>query len=116
LLARSDASKISDEERIRLLILYSLRYEKSSANQTVVLLDALRQSGMSEKKLSFVDDMLKYAGADKRMDEVYSNQDILTKTKNVLKGLKVKFSTFRKDAYVYVHIMLCVLLISATGV
>lgn len=90
LLQPSDTSKISDEERIRLLILYALRYEKSSSNQTVVLIDALRHSGMSEKKLAFVEDMLKYAGADKRggMDDFVEKQDILTKTKNVFKGLK----------------------------
>ena len=91
LLQPSDTSKISDEERIRLLIFYALRYEKSSSNQTVVLIDALRHSGMSEKKLAFVEDMLKYAGADKRggMDDFVEKQDILTKTKNVFKGLKV---------------------------
>ncbi|KAJ1569096.1 vacuolar protein sorting-associated protein 45 [Cladochytrium tenue] len=81
-------SKISDEEKVRLVTLYALRYEKSSANQTVVLVDLLRKAGVSEKKISLVDDLLLYAGADRRMDDLFANQDILARTKNVFKGLK----------------------------
>ncbi|KAJ1569485.1 vacuolar protein sorting-associated protein 45 [Cladochytrium tenue] len=78
-------SKISDEEKVRLVTLYALRYEKSSANQTVVLVDLLRKAGVSEKKISLVDDLLLYAGADRRMDDLFANQDILARTKNVFK-------------------------------
>ncbi|KAI9359290.1 Sec1-like protein [Zopfochytrium polystomum] len=81
-------SRLLDEEKIRLVILYALRYEKSSSNQTVVLVEALRKSGMPEKKLSYIDTILQYAGADVRMDDLFANQDILARTKNVFKGLK----------------------------
>ncbi|KAJ3331949.1 vacuolar protein sorting-associated protein 45 [Blyttiomyces sp. JEL0837] len=79
---------ISDEEKLRLVILYALRYEKSAQNQTAVLIDNLRGAGLSEKKVSLVEAMLEYAGADQRMDDLFANQDILARTKNVFKGLK----------------------------
>ena len=45
---------------------------------------------MAEKKIGLVHSMLAYAGSDVRMDDLFANQDILARTKNVLKGLKVR--------------------------
>jgi hypothetical protein len=36
-----------------------------------------------------IQSILEYAGADQRMEDIFLNKDILAKTKNVFKGLKV---------------------------
>ncbi|KAJ3412362.1 vacuolar protein sorting-associated protein 45 [Chytridiales sp. JEL 0842] len=82
------ASNIPEDMKIRLVILYALRYEKTSSNQTNMLLDLLKKIGVSDKKMQRVDAVLMYAGADARMTDLFANHDILARTKNVFKGLK----------------------------
>ncbi|KAJ3191155.1 vacuolar protein sorting-associated protein 45 [Irineochytrium annulatum] len=78
----------SDEQKLRVVILYALRYETSSSNQTASLVDMLRRSGMPERKTKLVDEVIQYAGAEHRMEDLFANQDILSRTKQVFKGLK----------------------------
>ncbi|KAJ3216577.1 vacuolar protein sorting-associated protein 45 [Dinochytrium kinnereticum] len=80
--------QIPEDQRLRLAILYALRYEKSTANQTPQIVDLLRKSGISERKIGLIDAILHYAGADQRMEDLFANQDILARTKQVFKGLK----------------------------
>ncbi|KAJ3130695.1 vacuolar protein sorting-associated protein 45 [Physocladia obscura] len=83
-------AKISFDIKLRLVLLYALRYEKSSYNSTASLIESLRNcSDSTEKHISLVDGILAYGGADRRLDDLFSNQDMLSRTKNVFtKGLK----------------------------
>ncbi|CAG8475057.1 3843_t:CDS:10 [Funneliformis mosseae] len=80
--------KVSDDSKIRLTLLYSLRYEKSPNNDIFSLIDLLRHHGVSEHKISLIGSMLTFAGSDQRQDDLFSNESLLSKGRNVFKGLK----------------------------
>ncbi|KAL2911852.1 vacuolar protein sorting-associated protein 45 [Polyrhizophydium stewartii] len=79
---------MSDDAKLRLALLYALRYEKLPGNALSGVVSALQSSGMSERKLSLVPAILQYAGTDQRLEDIMSNSDLISRTKNVLKGLK----------------------------
>ncbi|CAI2168165.1 1767_t:CDS:10 [Funneliformis geosporum] len=80
--------KVSDDSKIRLTLLYSLRYEKSPNNDINSLIDLLHHHGVSEQKISLIGSMIKFAGSDQRQDDLFSNEGLLFKGRNFLKGLK----------------------------
>ncbi|KAI9333982.1 Sec1-like protein [Obelidium mucronatum] len=82
-------SNIPFEMKLRLVLLYALRYEQYNANATASLIESLRNCHDStEKHLSLVEGIIAYGGADRRMADMFANQDILARTKNAFKGLK----------------------------
>ncbi|TPX77221.1 hypothetical protein CcCBS67573_g01533 [Chytriomyces confervae] len=82
-------SNIPFEMKVRLVCLYALRYEKSSSNATTSLIESLRNChDATEISVGLVEAVLSYAGADRRLDDLFANQDILARTKNAFKGLK----------------------------
>ncbi|TPX68347.1 hypothetical protein SpCBS45565_g03173 [Spizellomyces sp. 'palustris'] len=85
MLERTD---IPDDARIRLVLLYALRYEKSQSNATPQLLDLLARSGVSDKKIAVVGHLIQFAGTDQRLEDLFSNQNVFARTKNVFKGLQ----------------------------
>ncbi|PKY46282.1 Sec1-like protein [Rhizophagus irregularis] len=80
--------KISEDSKIRLVSLYSLRYEKSPNNDVISLIELLRRSGVNEDKISFIGSIMEFAGSDQRQDDLFSNESLLSFGKNVFKGLK----------------------------
>jgi vacuolar protein sorting-associated protein 45 len=105
--------KTPASNKLRLAILYALRYQKFSGNSIAGVVDALIQSGVSADRarvsicprpdtidrsidiqsflLSFqlVYVMLNLAGADQRQDDLFMNENIFSRGKSALKGLKV---------------------------
>ncbi|KAJ3065815.1 vacuolar protein sorting-associated protein 45, partial [Quaeritorhiza haematococci] len=79
---------ISSRTKIVLVSLYALRYEKSASNATASLLEMLAANGVTEKDISLVRALLQYAGADQRQEDIFGNENVLSRTKNVFKGLK----------------------------
>ncbi|KAG9127051.1 vacuolar protein sorting-associated protein 45 [Ceratobasidium sp. 392] len=81
--------------KIRLAIIYALRYQKS-ANQIGAVVEALVKAGVSESDagVSIIRDnelvyvMLNIAGADQRQDDLFDNGNIFSRGKSALKGLK----------------------------
>ncbi|KAG0164523.1 vacuolar protein sorting-associated protein 45 [Apophysomyces sp. BC1015] len=67
---------ISEDSKVRLVLLYALRYEKAPNNAIKALIDLLDRAGVSEQKSS------------QRQDDLFSNQTFLSRGKNALKGLK----------------------------
>ncbi|KAI8886728.1 Sec1-like protein [Backusella circina FSU 941] len=80
--------QITEEAKIRLVLLYALRYERMSSNAIKTLIESLDNVGVSERKSSLVPAMLDYAGYQQRQDDLFSNQSILSRGKSALKGLK----------------------------
>lgn len=80
--------KVSEDNKLRLVLLYALRYEKSPSNQIGVLMDYLRKVGVSDRKISLVDDIIRFCGSEQRQEDLFLNSDVLSKTKAVFKGLK----------------------------
>ncbi|QRV86462.1 vacuolar protein sorting-associated protein 45 [Ceratobasidium sp. AG-Ba] len=73
--------------KIRLAIIYALRYQKT-ANQIGAVVEALIKAGASESDASLVYVMLNIAGADQRQDDLFDNGNIFSRGKSALKGLK----------------------------
>ncbi|XP_059280119.1 vacuolar protein sorting-associated protein 45 homolog [Lycium ferocissimum] len=78
---------ISDVDRLRLVMLYALRYEKESPVQLMQLFNKLA-SRSPKYKPGLVQFLLKQAGVDKRTGDLYGNRDLLNIARNMARGLK----------------------------
>ncbi|KAJ1570115.1 vacuolar protein sorting-associated protein 45 [Nowakowskiella sp. JEL0078] len=83
-----EKQSIPEDFKVKIVILYALRYEKSPNNSTPVLLDLLARNGVSDKKISLVGSMIQYAGVEQRQDDLFLNENVVARAKTVLKGLK----------------------------
>ncbi|KAL7752594.1 vacuolar protein sorting-associated protein 45 [Sorochytrium milnesiophthora] len=79
---------IPDDCKVKLVILYALRYEKHSNNATPRLLEMLSKSGVDTLRIGLVETMVKYGGADVRQDDLFQDSSLISKGKNVFRGLK----------------------------
>eukprot|EP01018_Ginkgo_biloba_P006930 Gb_21146 [translate_table: standard] len=78
---------VSDVDRLRLVMLYALRYEKESPLQLEQLLNKLA-SRPAKYKPGLVPFLLKQAGVEKRTGDLYGNRDLLNRARNMARGLK----------------------------
>lgn len=78
---------VSDIDRLRLVMLYTLRYEKESPVQLMQLLNKLA-SRSAKYKPGLVQFLLKQAGIDKRTGDLFGNRDLLNIARNMARGLK----------------------------
>lgn len=78
---------VSDIDRLRLVMLYALRYEKESPVQLMQLFNKLA-SRSPKYKPGLVQFLLKQAGVDKRTGDLYGNRDFLNIARNMARGLK----------------------------
>ncbi|GAB4861158.1 vacuolar protein sorting-associated protein 45 [Ancistrocladus abbreviatus] len=78
---------ISDFDRLRLVMLYALRYEKESPVQLMQLFNKLA-SKSAKYKPGLVQFLLKQAGVDKRTGDLFGNRDLLNIARNMARGLK----------------------------
>lgn len=78
---------VSDIDRLRLVMLYALRYEKESPVQLMQLFNKL-SSKSAKYKPGLVQFLLKQAGVDKRIGDLYGNRDFLNIARNMARGLK----------------------------
>lgn len=80
--------EIEAEAKIRLAVLYALRYQKFSGNAIVAVVDLLQQNGIPESDARLVYVILHYAGSDERQDDLFANSNFFSRGKSALKGLK----------------------------
>ncbi|WRT66980.1 uncharacterized protein IL334_003945 [Kwoniella shivajii] len=80
--------KIRPANKLRLAILYALRYQKLVGNQIPQVIDSLISNGVSADKARLVYVMLNFAGADIRQDDLFMNENFFSRGKSALKGLK----------------------------
>jgi|SRR5712672_3294412 len=98
---------ISPRNKLRLLILYALRYQKTQANNIASLITLALQNGVRPEearvntlvlltllglistRFKLVYAILNIAGADHRQDDLYSTESLLALGRSALKGLKV---------------------------
>lgn len=86
LLARAD---ISPDAKLRVSILYALRYQKHPQAQIHQVVSTLLQQGLSESKAGLVFVMLNFAGAEQRQDDLFSNEGFFSRGRSALqRGLK----------------------------
>ncbi|KAJ3055214.1 vacuolar protein sorting-associated protein 45 [Rhizophlyctis rosea] len=79
---------VTDDTKVRLVLLYALRYEKSPNNATAQLIELLARNKVNEKRIALVKQMIQYAGADQRAEDIFSNKDVFARTRNAFRGLK----------------------------
>lgn len=79
---------ISQIHKIRLVLLYALRYEKSPQNSLTRLQDLLHQSGIDQKTINIISTMLRYCGSENRQEDIFLNESILSKGKTLMRGLQ----------------------------
>lgn len=73
--------------KIRVVMLYALRYQRSTSNISA-LLSSLSAQGVPAEMTRLVNVILNIAGADQRQDDLFSNETIFAKGRSALKGLK----------------------------
>nr|POF04788.1 vacuolar protein sorting-associated protein 45 like [Quercus suber] len=78
---------VSDIDRLRLVILYTLRYEKESPVQLMQLFNKLA-SRSAKYKPGLVQFVLKQARVEKRTGDLFGNRDLLNIARNMARGLK----------------------------
>ncbi|PWZ01629.1 putative vacuolar protein sorting protein VpsB [Testicularia cyperi] len=83
-----ESPQIHEDSKIRLAILYALRYQKLPGNQVQHIVQQLLKAGVSESRASLVFVLLHIAGADQRQDDLFANENFFSRGRNALKGLK----------------------------
>jgi hypothetical protein len=80
-------TKITNMERLRLVLLYALRYEHATSNAQ--LKEELRSKGIGEDQVSLIDQILSYAGSHVRSGDLFQNKSFLAQAKSTIaRGLK----------------------------
>lgn len=95
---------ISDIDRLRLVMLYALRYEKESPVQLMQLFNKLA-SRSPKYKPGLVQFLLKQAGVDKRTGDLYGNRDFLNIARNMARGLKGVENVYTQHQPLLYHTM-----------
>lgn len=78
--------KTSSLDALRLVALYSLRYETHANNATTSLIDQLQSKDQRAKK--FISALLKYGGSSARSSDIFGSKDAISFTKKFFKGLQ----------------------------
>lgn len=82
------SGRVPAANKLRLAILYALRYQKLPGNQIVAVVDALLAHGVPAERARLVYVLLNLAGADVRQDDLFMNENLFSRGKSALQGLK----------------------------
>ncbi|KAJ7147096.1 Sec1 family-domain-containing protein [Mycena crocata] len=74
--------------KLRLVILFALRYQKTQTSNIASLINLLLSNGVSREDARLVYVFLNIAGADQRQDDLFSTESLFAKGRSALKGLK----------------------------
>ncbi|CDS00422.1 hypothetical protein, partial [Sporisorium scitamineum] len=83
-----ESPKFSHDAKIRVAILYALRYQKLPGNQIQKMVQDLLKAGVPESRAALVFVTLNIAGADQRQDDLFANENFFSRGRSALKGLK----------------------------
>ncbi|KAG8214562.1 Sec1 family-domain-containing protein [Butyriboletus roseoflavus] len=74
--------------KLRIVILYALRYQKTQMSNIATLINLLLSNGVSREDARLVHVFLNIAGSDQRQDDLFSTESLLAKGRSALKGLQ----------------------------
>ncbi|KAI0769911.1 Sec1 family-domain-containing protein [Fomes fomentarius] len=74
--------------KLRLVMLYALRYQKSQAQNVASLINLMLENGVSREDARLVYVLLNIAGSDQRQEDLFSAEALFAKGRSALKGLK----------------------------
>ncbi|KAJ1725666.1 vacuolar protein sorting-associated protein 45 [Coemansia erecta] len=81
-------SKFPPENKVRCVILYALRYERAQGNATSELKQLLASNGIDADQVAMIDVVLRYAGASERQSDIFQNENLFSRGRNIFKGLQ----------------------------
>ncbi|KAF8297647.1 sec1-like protein [Trypanosoma cruzi] len=84
--------KTDIDDALRMVMLYALRYEKVGGNNIAQLKEMLLKRNCPMERISLIDRLLEYGGADKRLHELFR-----TSTGHILKIVAKTVGQFGKD-------------------
>lgn len=76
LVGKLKSAKVPPLNKLRLAILYALRYETNSSVQLKVVKDLLASSGVAPERIALVDAFLKFGGASVRSGDLYGDRGL----------------------------------------
>merc|ERR1712216_311323 len=80
---------IAPKNKLRLVLLYALRYERNSSNKTTLLKTVLRDNGVSAAECNLVDAVLEYGGVGCRGGDLFGDKNMLAKfSRSMKQGLE----------------------------
>ncbi|KAF7795610.1 hypothetical protein EIP86_006775 [Pleurotus ostreatoroseus] len=74
--------------KLRLVTLYALRYQKTQASSVASLINLALENGVQREDAKLVYVILNIAGSDQRQEDLFSAESLLAKGRSALKGLK----------------------------
>ncbi|KAI0328911.1 Sec1-domain-containing protein [Cubamyces sp. BRFM 1775] len=74
--------------KLRLVMLYALRYQKTQPQNVASLINLILENGVSREDAKLVYVLLNIAGSDQRQEDLFSAESLLAKGRSALKGLK----------------------------
>jgi len=74
--------------KLRLVILYALRYQKTQSHNVASLINLMLENGVQREDARLVYVFLNIAGSDQRQDDLFSAESLFAKGRSALKGLK----------------------------
>ncbi|GFY39525.1 vacuolar protein sorting-associated protein 45 [Trichonephila inaurata madagascariensis] len=80
--------KVRDIDAVRLVMLYSLHYEKNSNNDISGLIDMLKKRNTSDKLVKLVRAVLEFSGNKGGRSDLFTTENVRAFTKRMIKGLK----------------------------
>ncbi|GLC59147.1 hypothetical protein PLESTB_001453600 [Pleodorina starrii] len=84
------ASNTQDVDKVRLAMLYALRFEPDTP-RVRQMLDFLASTGVKDREprlYAAAETILRYGGSSRRAGDLYGSRNLLQKARNVLKGLQ----------------------------
>ena len=75
-------------------MLYALRFESSSNNSLNIILDLLRQRGITNRNIQLVKILLEYSGHKKRRSDSFGTTSAMEMTKKFIKGTGNSFKVY----------------------
>mmetsp|Transcript_4745 Transcript_4745/g.13162 ORF Transcript_4745/g.13162 Transcript_4745/m.13162 type:complete len:582 (-) Transcript_4745:177-1922(-) len=83
-----DNPNLSDDDRLRLVMLFALRFEKEGIRQLGALVTKLQEYGIDKRRIGLVHGLLRYCGADKRKADLFGNRNLYARATTLARGLK----------------------------
>jgi len=83
-----DDPRFSKTDKLRIVLMYALRYETNTSNEVPAFVEKLFQNGLEKESISTVTAMLKYAGAPQRSGTLFSGGLFKVFKKKLDRGIK----------------------------
>lgn len=82
-----NTTHVRESDAAKLVMLYALRYQNSSNNETIGLLNLLKKKGVSSQYLKSVVNIIEYGGSHARQSNLFNVENVMKTTKRFFKGL-----------------------------